>query len=77
MRNARSLQKRQCLERKQLQNVDIEFEKEMNRNKKTRKQVVEENDNDVKENRAKLRKILDKYCKSKQAKSKEIVNDDK
>ena len=55
--------------------MDIEFEKEMNHNKKTKKQVVEENNNNVKESRAKSWKILDKACKSK--KSKESVNDDK
>ena len=31
--------------------MDIEFEKEMNRNKKTRKQVAEENNINVKESR--------------------------
>ena len=31
--------------------MDIEFEKEMNRNKKIRKQVAEENNNNVKESR--------------------------
>ena len=39
--------------------MDIEFEKKMNHNKKTRKQVVEENNNNVKESRAKLQKTLD------------------
>ena len=67
---------RDCLERKQLQDMRIEFEKEMNYNKKT-KQVVEENDNNVKESRAKFQKILDKAYKSKKVKSKENVNDDK
>ena len=57
--------------------MDIDFEKEMNHNKKTRKQVLEENDNNVKESRAKLHKILDKACKSKKVKSEESVNDDK
>ena len=43
MRNARALQKQtECLKRKQLQDMDIEFEKEMNHNKKAIKQVVEE-----------------------------------
>ena len=71
-RNARSLQKQtQCLKRKQLQDMDIEFEKE-----ETRKQVVEENDNNVKESRAKFQKILDKAYKSKKVKSKKSVNDD-
>ena len=65
---------RDCLERKQLQDMRIEFEKEMNYNKKT-KQVVEENDNNVKESRAKFQKILDKAYKSKKVKSKENVND--
>ena len=46
-------------------------------NKKSRKQVVEENDNNVKESRAKFQKILDKAYKSKKVKSKESVNDDK
>ena len=69
LRNARSLQKQtQCLKRKQLQDMDIEFEKEMNHNKKTKKQVVEENSNNVKESRAKSWKILDKACKSKKSK---------
>ena len=55
MRNAHSLQiQTQCLKRKQLQDMDIEFEKEMNHNKKARKQVVEENNNNVKESRAKF-----------------------
>ena len=46
MRNARSLQKEtQCLKKNQLQDMNIEFEKEINDNKKRRKQVVEENDN--------------------------------
>ena len=46
MRNARSLQKEtQCLKKNQLQDMSIEFEKEINDNKKRRKQVVEENDN--------------------------------
>ena len=48
MRDTRSLQKQtQCLKKNQLQDMDIEFEKEMNHNKKTRKQVLEENDNNV------------------------------
>ena len=46
-------------------------------NKKSRKQVVEENDNNVKESRAKFQKILDKAYKSKKGKSKESANDDK
>ena len=54
--------------------MDIEFENEMNHNKK---QVVEENDNNVKESRAKFQKILDKAYKRKKVKSKESVNDDK
>ena len=78
MRNARTLQKQtQCLKRKQLQDMDTEIEKEMNHNKETRKQVVEENDNNVKESRANFQKILDKGYKSKKVKSKESVNDDK
>ena len=48
--------------------MDIEFEKEMNHNKKTKKQVVEENNNNVKESRAKSWKILDKACNSKKSK---------
>ena len=43
----------------------------------TKKQVVEENDNNVKESRAKFQKILDKVYKRKKVKSKESVNDDK
>ena len=44
MENARSLQKLiQCLKRKQFQDMNIEFEKKMSRNKKTIKQVVEKN----------------------------------
>ena len=78
MRNVCSLQKQtQCLKRKQVQDINIEFEKEMNYNKKTRKQVVEENGNNVKESRGKFQKILDKACKSKKVKSKESANDDK
>ena len=78
MRNTCSVQKKtQCLKRKQLQDMDIKFEKEMNHSKKARKQVVEENDNDVKERIAKFQKILNKVCKSKKVKSKESVNDDK
>ena len=46
----------------------------MNRNKETRKQVLEENDNNVKESRAKFQ---NKAYKSKKVKSKESVNDDK
>ena len=46
----------------------------MNRNKETRKQVLEENDNNVKESRAKFQ---NKAYKSKKVKSKENVNDDK
>ena len=46
MKNARSLQKEtRCLKKNQLQDMNIEFEKEINDNKKRRKQVVEENDN--------------------------------
>ena len=56
--------------------MDIELEKEMNHSKKTRKQVVEENNNKVKESRATFQKILDKAYKSKKFKSKESVNDD-
>ena len=67
---------RHCLKRKQLQDMDIEFEKEMNHSKKTRKQVVEENNNKVKEGRAEFQKILDKARKNKKFKSKESVNDD-
>ena len=37
--------------------MDIEFEKEMNHNKKAIKQVVEENDNNVKQSRTKFQKI--------------------
>ena len=78
MRNARSLQKQtHCLKRKQLLDMDIEFEKEINHSKKTRKQVVEGNDNNVKESRAKFQNILDKAYESKKVKSKESVNDDK
>ena len=78
MRDTRSLQKQtQCLKKNQLQDMDIEFEKEMNHNKKTRKQVLEESDNNVKETRAKFQKILGKTYKSKKVKSKESVNDDK
>ena len=57
--------------------MNIEFEKEMNHNKKTRKQVVEENGNNVKESKAKFHKILDKAYKSKKVKNKESANDDK
>ena len=57
--------------------MDIDFEKEMNHNKKTRKQVLEENDINVKESRAKFHKILDKACKSKKVRIEESVNDDK
>ena len=49
----------QCLKRKQLQDMDIEFEKEMNHNKKTKKQLLEEYNNNVKEGRAKFQKILE------------------
>ena len=49
----------QCLKRKQLQDMDIEFEKEMNHNKKTKKQLLEEYNNNVKESRAKFQKILE------------------
>ena len=78
MRDTRSLQKQtQCLKKNQLQDMDIEFEKEMNHNKKTRKQVLEESDNNVKETRAKFQKILGKTYESKKVKSKESVNNDK
>ena len=39
--------------------MDIEFEKEMNHNKKTKKQLLEEYNNNVKESRAKFQKILE------------------
>ena len=68
MENTRSLQiQTQCLKRKQLQDMDIELEKE----------IVEETDNNVKESRAKFQKILDKAYRRKKVKSKESVNDDK
>ena len=57
--------------------MDIEFGKEMNHIKKTRKQVLEEYGNNVKESRAKFQKILDKAYKSKKVKCKESANDDK
>ena len=57
--------------------MGTEFEKMMNHNKRTRKQVVEENKNNVKESREKLKKILDKAYKSQKVKSKESANDDK
>ena len=78
MRNTCSLQKQtQCLTTKQLQDMDTEFGKEMNHIKKTRKQVLEEYGNNVKESRAKFQKILDKAYKSKKVKCKESANDDK
>ena len=61
MRNARSLLKQtQCLNWNQLQDTDNEFEKEMNHSKKKGKQLVEENNNNAKESRAKFQMILDK-----------------
>ena len=42
-----------------------------------KKQVVEENDNNLKESRVKLQMILDNAHKSKKLKSKESANDDK
>ena len=56
MENARSLQiQTQCPKRRQLQDMDIELEKE----------IVEETDNNVKESRAKFQKILDKAYRRK------------
>ena len=49
----------------------------MNHNKKIRRQVIEENNNNVKESEAKFQKILEKAYKSKKVKSKESINDDK
>ena len=40
--------------------MDNEFEKEMNHSKKKGKQLVEENNNNAKESRAKFQMILDK-----------------
>ena len=78
MRNARSLQKQtQCLNWNQLQDMDNEFEKEMNHSKKKGKQLIEENNNNAKESRAKFQMILDKAWKSKKVKRKVSVNDDK
>ena len=57
--------------------MGTEFEKMMNHNKRTTKQEVEENENNVKESREKLKKILDKTYKSQKVKSKESANDDK
>ena len=57
--------------------MGTEFEKMMNYNKRTRKQVVEENENNVKESREQLKTILDKAYKSQKVKSKESANDDK
>ena len=44
--------------------MDIEFEKEMNHNKKTRKQVLEEYDNNVKESKS-FKRYLTKHAKVK------------
>ena len=61
MKNAHSLQNQtKCLNWNQLQDMDNEFEKEMNHSKKKGKRVVEENDNNAKENRAKFQMILGK-----------------
>ena len=57
--------------------MGTEFEKMMNYNKRTRKQVVEENENNVKKSREQLKTILDKAYKSQKVKSKESANDDK